>query len=131
MIGLDTNILVRYLTQDDPDQSARANQLIESRCTKDEPGLVSLVVLCELAWVLRGAYGYDKRLVVEVLDAILAASELKVENEQVVRSALAHFRRGSADFADYVITLGHRDAGCEATYSFDQKLAKNKFVRMP
>ena len=62
MIGLDTNVLVRYLTQDDPQQSARANNLIETQCTKNEPGWIALIVLCELVWVLRGAYNYKKSL---------------------------------------------------------------------
>ena len=57
MIGLDTNVLLRYLTQDDPKQAERANNLILSQCTLQEPGQISLVVLCELVWVLRGAYG--------------------------------------------------------------------------
>jgi predicted nucleic-acid-binding protein len=130
MIGLDTNVLVRYLTQDDPDQAARAGRIIES-CTKEEPGLVSLVVLCELVWVLRGAYGYEKKLVIEVLEQILAISELQVEAEDTARSALAAFRRGPADFADYVIVFSNRARGSDITYSFDKKLAGHNYVRIP
>ncbi|TVR00322.1 MAG: PIN domain-containing protein [Desulfovibrionales bacterium] len=131
MIGLDTYVLVRYLTQDDPEQSVRANRFIDAHCTKDMPGLVTAIVLCELIWVLRGAYGYEKSLVVKVLEQILTTSELQVENEQVVRSALSAFRRGSADFADYILIRLHRRAGCEATFSFDEKLARHDFVRIP
>lgn len=131
MIGLDTNVLVRYLTQDDLEQSARANRLIESRCTKEEPGLIPLVVLCELVWVLRGAYNYEKHMVVKVLEQILAVSELEIENARIARAALAAFRRGAADFADYAIACTNHAAGCEVTYSFDKKLAKHPFVRMP
>ncbi|TQF00171.1 MAG: type II toxin-antitoxin system VapC family toxin [Spiribacter salinus] len=122
MIGLDTNVLVRFLTQDDPDQSARANALLESRCSSDQPGYVSAVVLCELVWVLRGAYGYQKSLLVHVLEELLGAGELDIENEDVIRQALAAYRDGSADFADYVIAYGNERAGCEVTYSFDRKL---------
>ncbi len=131
MIGLDTNVLVRYLTQDDPDQAARASRIMETCCTKDEPGLVSLVVLCELVWVLGGAYGYEKKLVIEVLEQIMAISELQVEAEDIARSALAAFRQGSADFADYVIIISNRARGSTVTYSFDKKLAGHEYARMP
>ena len=131
MIGLDTNVLVRYLTQDDPDQALRAGRVIEKSCTKDAPGWITLVVLCELVWVLRGAYGYKKKLIVEVLEQILATRELQVEAEHIARPALAAFRRGQADFADYVIVFTNRACGCEHTYSFDQKLASHGSVRMP
>ena len=131
MIGLDTNVLVRYLIQDDPEQAARANDLIETNCTRQEPDRISLVVLCELTRVLAGAYGYEKKLVVQVLEHILASRELNVEDEDIARSALAAFRRGKADFADYIIVFSNRSAGCEATYSFDRKLAKHDSVRLP
>lgn len=131
MIGLDTNVLVRYLTQDDPEQASRAGQLIETYCTKDDPGFVSLIVLCELVWVLRGAYGYEKELVIAVLEQILTTSELRVEAEHTARSSLTAYRRGSADFADYVILFSNRAQGCEITYSFDQRLARNDHARSP
>ena len=131
MIGLDTNVLVRYLTQDDPEQSERANKLIETWCSKDEPGRVSLVVLCELVRVLRGAYGYEKHLLIRALQQILSTTELEVESQQVARSALSAFRRGGADFADYVIVVANHVSGCEATYSFDQKLGKHPLVLEP
>ena len=131
MIGLDTNVLVRYLTQDEPEQAARASHLIETKCISQEPGRISLVVLCELTWVLGGAYEYEKKLVVQVLERILASRDLSVENEDIARSALAAFRRGGAGFADYVIVYSNRSAGCEATYSFDRKLARHDFVNVP
>lgn len=131
MIGLDTNVLVRYLTQDDPDQAARANRLIEGHCTRQTPGRVALVVLCELVWVLRGAYRYEKGVVVDLLAQILATAELEVEDEAVASRALAAYRAGSADFADYVIVHANRAAGCEATYSFDRKLANEVYALEP
>ncbi len=130
MIGLDTNILVRYLTQDDQEQAARAGQLIETHCTKEEPGHVALVVLCEMVWVLRGAYGYEKYLVIKVLEQLLTTSELRVEAEHTARSALAAYRRGPADFADYVIIFSNRGAGCKMTYTFDQKMDRHNLARM-
>jgi predicted nucleic-acid-binding protein len=131
MIGLDTNVLVRYLTQDDPEQSLRANRLIESCCTRKEPGRISLIVLCELVWVLRGAYGYQKSLVTNALEQILFSRELEVENAPIAASALSAYRKGSADFADYVIVFCNRSSGCELTYSFDKKLGKHRLVRIP
>lgn len=131
MIGLDTNVLVRFLTQDDPGQSARANALIESECSRSDPGYVSVVVLCELVWVLRGAYRYEKTVLVDVLDGLLEAAELYVEDEDVVRRALNAYQDGSADFADYIIACGNEAAGCGATYSFDQKLTEYPSVSQP
>ncbi len=131
MIGLDTNVLVRYLTQDDPEQSLRANRLIESSCTRKEPGRISLIVLCELVWVLRGAYGYQKSLVTNALEQILFSRELEVENAHIASSALSAYKKGPADFADYVIVFCNRSSGCELTYSFDKKLVKHRLVRRP
>ena len=131
MIGLDTNILVRFLTQDDPEQAELVNRLIETQCSKAEPGFIALIVLCELVWVLRGAYGYKKALVIKVLTDILATGEFEVENPKVARCALSAYRRGAADFADYAIACINDNAGCSATYSFDQQLAKHHTVRLP
>lgn len=131
MIGLDTNVLVRYLTQDAPEQASKAEQLIDKHCTKDEPGHISLVVLCELVWVLRGAYGYEKNLVIKVLEQIMATSELMVEAEHIAKLALVAFKTNTADFADYVVVFSNRTAGCEMTYSFDQKLLRHKHVHKP
>lgn len=131
MIGLDTNVLVRYLTQDDADQAELANRLIETKCSKSAPGFIALIVLCELTWVLRGAYGYKKSLVVEVLEHILITGEFEVENANIAHSALTAYKRGKADFADYVIACTNSSAGCEVTYSFDRKLATYYAVKLP
>ena len=120
MIGLDTNMLVRYLVQDDPVQSEQAARLIEEKCTKQSPGRISLVVLCELVWILLGAYRFPKKSVTAVLGQLFATTELEVENEEVARLSLDAYRKGSADFADYVIGCSNKKAGCEKTYTFDQ-----------
>ena len=130
MIGLDTNVLVRYLTQDDPEQASRAERIIEG-CSKEEPGHIALIILCELVWVLRGAYNYEKRLLIRVLEQILSTRELQVEAEHIARAALAAYSKGTADFADYVIVSSNRIAGCEKTYSFDKKLAQHPQVLIP
>lgn len=131
MIGLDTNVLVRYLTQDHAEQSAQANHLIESCCTVENPAMIATVVLCELVWVLRGAYKYEKHWVIRVLEQILSTKEFSIEDPHTAGSALAAYRRGPADFSDYVIIYKNRSAGCETTYTFDHKLARHKRARIP
>lgn len=131
MIGLDTNVLVRYITQDDPEQAAQATRLIETSCTPAAPGRVAQIVLCELVWVLRRAYGYSKPQVVEVLDQILVTAELDIENEGLAFQALDAYREGPADFSDYLVVLSNRAAGCETTCSFDARLCAHPAARLP
>ena len=71
MIGLDINVLIRYLTRDDPDQYRVAKLFLESTCTTEEPGYITVIVLCEIVWVLSGAYNVDKSEVVETIAKIL------------------------------------------------------------
>ena len=126
MIGLDTNVLVRFVVQDDPEQAEAAGRLIETRCTRESPGLVSGLVLAELVWVLRGAYRLEKPVVVSVLRQILQTAELTVDDRAIVWAALSDFENGSADFADYLIGHGNNAAGCAATFSFDRKAAQSR-----
>ena len=93
MIGLDTNVLVRYVVQDDPEQAQVANRLIEGQCTRESPGFVSGLVLAELVWVLLGAYGYDKKIVISVLRQILQTGELTVDNPTLIWAALSDFKK--------------------------------------
>ena len=122
MIGIDTNVLVRYLVQDDYEQSAQSTLLIEQECNLSSPGYLSNIVLCELVWVLTGAYKYDKNLVIEVMEQILVTAELLVENENVVRKAINDYKIGSADFSDYLIVNNNQQSGCTKTYTFNKKL---------
>jgi len=131
MIGLDTNVLVRYLTQDHAEQSVQANHLIESCCTRESPAMIATVVLCELVWVLRGAYKYEKHWVIRVLEQILCTEEFFIEDPHTAGSALAAYRRGPADFSDYVIICKNRSSGCQTTYTFDRKLARHKRACIP
>jgi len=129
MVGLDTNILVRYITQDDPAQASKATRLIEASCTAGNPGRLAHIVLCELVWVLRRAYGYSKPQVVAVLEQILVTAELAIEHEGIAFQALDAYRDGSADFSDYLLALSNRAAGCETTYSFDARLCAHPAAR--
>jgi predicted nucleic-acid-binding protein len=93
--------------------------------------MIATVVLCELVWVLRGAYKYKKHWVIRVLEQILSTKEFSIEDPHTAGSALAAYRRGPADFSDYVIIYKNRSAGCKATYTFDHKLARHKWTRIP
>jgi predicted nucleic-acid-binding protein len=123
MIGLDTNVLVRYVTQDDPVQSPKANELIES-LTAFAPGFVSLVAVVELVWVLQSCYPSAKSDVVSVLETLLRTRELTVEHAEIVWQALRRFSANKADFADCLIERCAHAAGSEYTATFDLQAAK-------
>jgi len=124
MIGLDTNILVRYLVGDDPGQSRAATRLIKSRCTAEAPGLINRIVLCELVWVLEGAYGYERASIAEVVQNLLQTAELEFDDVELIWQAMRAYRDRGSDFADALIVLGNLDAGCEDTYTFDRRMSR-------
>jgi predicted nucleic-acid-binding protein len=126
VIGLDTNVVVRYLVQDDPDQSASA--LIEG-LTETAPGYLSLVTVVELYWVLRRAYKVEASRCAELLEGLLDARELRVDQDAVVRAALTASRSGF-DFADVVIAGLGRAAGCDSTVTFDHRAARNGVMEL-
>jgi len=127
MIGLDTNVLVRYIVRDDKKQTAAATRLIEKQCTEETPGFVAQLVLAELFWVLSRGYEYPKDVIVSVFTKLLSAVELQVEVAEDVWIALRAYESGPAEFADYLIGLRGRASGCEATATFDKKAAKSSF----
>ena len=121
MIGLDTNVLVRYLTQDDPVQSAKATEILERRLTPKILGFVSVVAMVETVWVLDRAYGLTAQEIATAVERLLQVEVLAIENEQVVFTAMIALRQGRESFADALIAeLGAR-AGCTRTLTFDQK----------
>jgi len=122
MIALDTNVLVRYLTGDDPDQARRAAGLLEGVTGGAERLFVSQVVLCELVWVLRGAYGCAKADVLKALEGLISSAQLFVQDAEIAHRALDRYRHGRADFADYVMAERARAAGCAGVATFDQRL---------
>lgn len=124
MIGLDTNVLVRYIVRDDPAQTALADRCVEDACSREQPGFVSQVVLAELAWVLIRGYGYTRQALGQVISTLLTSEELHVEGVPVVRGALGACLDGNADFADCLIGAIHAQAGCEITWTFDKKAAQ-------
>ncbi len=125
MIGLDTNVLVRYIVRDDERQTKAATRLIELRCTSDDPGLVSSIVLCELAWVLARGYRYPRGTVGQVLRRILSVQELQVEDAESAWRAVRLFEQGKADFADHLIGISNRENKAEVTYTFDERAGES------
>jgi predicted nucleic-acid-binding protein len=123
MIGIDTNILVRYIVQDDKQQADLATYLLEERLNDKNRGLVSAVVLCELVWVLSRAYGYGKEQVSEVLRTMLASADLVIDRMDDAFRALREYERGAADFSDYYIGQMNHTLNAETTYTLDQKAA--------
>lgn len=124
MIGLDTNVLVRYLAQDDKAQSAVATRLIERRLSQDAPGFISLVTLCELAWVLAECYAADRRRIHDVIERLLATRQLRIERADLAWRALRSWMAGAADFSDALISEVVLDHGGEKTVTFDRRAAK-------
>lgn len=122
MIGLDTNVLVRYLTQDDPDQSKKANRCIQQAIDKRENCLVNAVVLCETVWILESAYGFRKAEILAALESILLASQFEIPQKDMVWPAFNDFREGKAGFSDCLIGRLNLGLGCRETVSFDRDL---------
>jgi len=131
MIGLDTNILIRYLTQDDPVQSRKATEIIERRLDPAHPGFVSVVTMAETVWVLDRAYGLTDQEIAAAVERILQVEVLQVENEQEVFAAMVALKQGRGAFADALIAeLGAR-AGCGHTLTFDKKALRLPGFKLP
>lgn len=124
MIGLDTNVLLRYLVQDDPVQCPRATEIVERGLTAEDPGFVSLVCILEIAWVLGSLYKRTREEVANHIEMILAADTLEVQNEQEVYQAVIALRSGTGTFEDALIGALGSWRGCSATLTFDQDAAK-------
>ncbi len=119
MIGLDTNVLVRYIAQDDKKQSALASQIIGA-LTGSNPGYITLIGMIELVWVMKSCYGATKPEMVDILEKLLRTKEFIVENAEVAHKALQIFSTTPADFADCLIERSSEFAGCSQTFTFDK-----------
>ncbi len=131
MIGIDTNVLIRYLTQDDPVQSPKATAFIERTLSEASPGFVSVVAFAETAWVLDRVFGYERPQLVEALKRVLEAEVFVVEHEREAYSAIEVLEDGRGSFGDGIIAaLGH-SAGCDRTVTFDEKATRiRQFERL-
>ena len=126
MVGLDTNVLVRYLAQDDVIQARQANQIIERQLTEQSPGFISLVTMVETAWVLNRVYHLSNQEVAAAIERILQADTLLVQNEQEVFTAMIALKTGVGSFSDALIGALGEWAGCTATLTFDRKAKRLK-----
>jgi predicted nucleic-acid-binding protein len=124
MIGLDTNILIRYFIQDDPAQSKKATEIIERSLSPENPGFVSIVTMAELAWVLGRTYGFSGVETAEAIERIIGADLLIIEHEREVEAAMAIAKNGLGSFADALIAALGQRAGCTHTVTFDRKAAR-------
>jgi predicted nucleic-acid-binding protein len=124
MIGLDTNVLLRFLVEDDADQHARAAALVRRALRSGEDLFVAKIVLCEVIWVLQRSYGVDRQGLVEVVEGLLRTRSFVLEDREEVRRALERFAEGMAGFSDLLIVESGRAADCKGLATFDRKLLR-------
>ena len=124
MLGIDTNVLVRYLVRDDEAQFKKASRLIKREIGAGEAVFVSLPVLLETEWVLRSRYGLKKAEIVNAISGLLDTTEIQFEAESAIEESLKHWKDSTADFADCLIGAHNRRLGCRATATFDAKAAR-------
>lgn len=126
MIGLDTNVFVRYITQDDPAQSERVNKQIEKWIREGKTLWISQIILCEVYWVLERCYKQKKEEIITVFTEMLNMEHIQIEQQEVFRLALNDYRIGSkAVFTDCLIGRQNVFQGCSRTYTFDKAAAKS------
>ena len=123
MIGLDTNVLVRYIMQDDPKQAAKATKLIES-LSVEAPGFVPTIALVELGWVLSSSYGLTRAQLGQAFESLLRTKEFVIDRADQLLKALRVFNASSADLADCLIERAAAGVGCDRTMTFDVGAAK-------
>ena len=129
MIGIDTNIVVRHLTRDDPSQATAAVTVMDS-LSSDSPGFLSLMVIAELVWVLEASYRFKKKKIEQVLETLLRSKELVLERAEIVWQALRKFSASRADFGDCLIGRCGHAAECKHTVTFDRNAATGAGMRL-
>lgn len=121
MIGLDTNILVRYITQDDPAQAKKVNAIMQGDLSEQNLGFVTLIVLIELTWVLESCYEQSKDSIINVVEGLVTTKQILIERADLVHLALKSFAKGNGDFSDALIARIAIDNGCSKIITFDKK----------
>lgn len=130
MIGLDTNVLVRYLVKDDPTQSKIATSFIKDKCTIDSPCFIGQIVLCELVWVLESNYDQNREEISVILEKILSIGELEVLKSEVAWRALNDYKVSNTDFSDHLLARKNESVGCKTTVTFDKKASKQPAFKL-
>lgn len=123
MIGLDTNVVIRYLVQDDVRQASAATRLIEKTLSAEEPGFLSQITLCEIAWVLEECYAQSREQIGAILRSLFTAKQIVTQDVELAWKALRELNRGF-DFSDALIATTGTAAGCAHSFTFDKEAAK-------
>lgn len=124
MLGIDTNVLVRYLIRDDETQFEKARKLIKREVTAGRRVFINQLVLMETEWVLRSRYAVPKNQVIEAFSGLLNSTDVKFEDEPSIEEAIFIWKDATADFADCLIGAKNRRLRCRSTATFDVKAAK-------
>jgi predicted nucleic-acid-binding protein len=124
MIGIDTNLLLRLVVNDDERQSLAVERFIQQRSSADAPCYISNIVLVETVWVLETAYGFDRAMVADTLTMLFEVEQFDFESPEDVAAAIEEFRQNRVEFADCLLGRMNLFAGCEYTITFDRKAAK-------
>jgi predicted nucleic-acid-binding protein len=130
MIGLDTNVILRYLLQDDPGQTRRANQIIDKQLSPENRGFISLVAVLEIVWVMRSLLKQNPLQISAHIEHLLAAETLEVQNEQQVFDAAFALKRGTGEFEDALIGSLNAWAGCNGTLTFDKRASRLPYFQL-
>jgi len=130
MIGIDTNIFIRYIVRDDDKQASEADKLLKS-CSNDCKALINQIVLVEIIWVLKRLYKYPKIDLLKILELLLCNEEIEVLNKEEAKTAMLQFETGNADFSDYYLSEINKSNGVSLTFTFDKKAAKSKNFCLP
>ena len=125
MIGIDTNVLVRYLAQDDAPQAARATTFIETECSSATPGFIALIVLVEVVWVSESCYGATRAEIAEIVRRLLSTKQLVVQDAGTAWKALPLFESTKVDFADCLIERTAHAVGCDRVVTFDEHASRS------
>jgi predicted nucleic-acid-binding protein len=131
MIGIDTNVLVRYIVGDDAEQSAAAADMIDRAIERDETLFISQIVLCELVWVFSHAYQFTRAEIVGALQQLRRGAQMTIEGADEVRRATDAFAAQRGDFADYLIAERCMTNGCSSVATFDRVLHSDQRFAVP
>ena len=126
MIGLDTNILVRYFIEDDAHQTQKSTEFLETNCKKHDPCFISTIVLCELSWVLRQTYHLDNTTIIGTLEKIIQTGQFKIQDLDCVREAITDCKKLNTSFPDSLVGKLSIKHGCSHTITFDKAAARSK-----
>jgi predicted nucleic-acid-binding protein len=130
MVGLDTNVILRYLLQDDPKQTTLANHIVDKVLSDRNPGFISLVTVLEMVWVLRSLLKQTATEIATHLEHLLAAESLEVQNGQQVFEAAFALKRGTGEFEDALVGALNAWAGCSHTLTFDKRALRMPYFQL-